>query len=91
MFLADEGSESMCYDDCAAAWVALTVEGEAVGGEGIDASLLGTSERTDGSVQVTLDGHPLYYFVHRTPRRATNGQGVGDVWYVVLPAGAPIQ
>ena len=74
-----------------AAWPALTVEGEAVGGEGIDASLLGTSERTDGSVQVTLDGHPLYYFAQDAAPGDVNGQGVGDVWYVVSPAGAPIQ
>ena len=91
VFLADEGSESTCYDDCAAAWPALTVDGEAVAGEGIDASLLSTSERTDGSAQVTLDGHPLYYFAQDAAAGDVNGQGVGDVWYVVSPAGAPIQ
>jgi predicted lipoprotein with Yx(FWY)xxD motif len=91
VFLADEGSESTCYDDCEAAWPPLTVEGEPVAGEGIDASLLGTSERTDGSAQVTLDGHPLYYFGQDAAPGDVNGQGVGDVWYVVSPAGAPIQ
>jgi predicted lipoprotein with Yx(FWY)xxD motif len=91
VFLADEGSESTCYEDCEAAWPPLTVEGEPVAGEGIDASLLGTSERTDGSAQVTLDGHPLYYFAQDATPDDVNGQGVGDVWYVVSPAGAPIQ
>ena len=91
VFLADEGSESTCYDDCEGAWPPLTVEGEPVAGEGIEASLLGTSERTDGSTQVTLDGHPLYYFAQDATPDDVNGQGVGDVWYVVSPAGAPIQ
>ena len=49
VFLADEGSDSTCYDDCEAAWPPLTVEGDPAAGEGIDASLLGTTEREDGS------------------------------------------
>jgi predicted lipoprotein with Yx(FWY)xxD motif len=91
VFLADEGSDSTCYEDCEAAWPPLTVDGEPVAGEGIDASLLGTSERTDGSAQVTLDGHPLYHFAQDATPDDVNGQGVGDVWYVVSPEGAPIQ
>jgi predicted lipoprotein with Yx(FWY)xxD motif len=91
VFLADESTESTCYDDCEAAWPPLTVEGEPAAGEGIDASLLGTSERTDGSVQVTLDGHPLYFFAQDESSGDVNGQGVGDVWFVVSPDGAAIQ
>lgn len=90
VFLADTGTESTCYDDCEASWPPLTVDGEATA-EGIDASLLGTTERTDGSTQVTLDGHPLYYFASDSAAGDTNGQGVGDVWFVVSPDGAPIQ
>jgi predicted lipoprotein with Yx(FWY)xxD motif len=74
VFLADEGSESTCYEDCEANWPPLTVEGNPAAGEGVDASLLGTTEREDGSVQLTLGGRPLYY----------------DVWYVVSPEGEPI-
>ncbi|HEX5937090.1 MAG TPA: hypothetical protein VFZ75_05290 [Actinomycetota bacterium] len=91
VFLADETTESTCYDDCEAAWPPLTVEGEPAAGEGIDASLLGTSERTDGSVQVTLDGHPLYYFAQDAAPGDVNGQGVGDVWFVVSPEGEALQ
>jgi predicted lipoprotein with Yx(FWY)xxD motif len=91
VFLADESTESTCYDDCETAWPPLTVEGEPAAGEGIDASLLGTSERTDGSVQVTLDGHPLYFFAQDESPGDVNGQGVGDVWFVVSPEGAAIQ
>jgi predicted lipoprotein with Yx(FWY)xxD motif len=91
VFLADTGSDSTCYDDCEASWPPLTVEGEPVAGEGIDGSLLGTTEREDGSTQVTLDGHPLYYFASDATADDINGQGVGDVWYVVSPDGEAIQ
>ena len=91
VFLVDEGTESTCYDDCETNWPPLTVDGEPVAGEGIDQSLLGTTERTDGSIQVTLDGHPLYYFAGDETPDDTNGQGVGDVWYLVSPSGEAIQ
>jgi predicted lipoprotein with Yx(FWY)xxD motif len=67
------------------------VESDPTAGAGIDAALLGTTEREDGSLQVTLDGHPLYYFAADQTADDLNGQGVGDVWYVVSPQGAAIQ
>jgi predicted lipoprotein with Yx(FWY)xxD motif len=90
VFLADTGTDSTCYDDCEASWPPLTVEGDPAAGEGIDGSLLGTTEREDGSVQVTLDGHPLYHFAADETPDDMNGQGVGDVWYVVSPEGEAI-
>jgi predicted lipoprotein with Yx(FWY)xxD motif len=55
------------------------------------ASLLGTTTRTDGKVEVTYAGHPLYYFFpDKQPGDAT-GQGVhnfGDLWWVLTPSGA---
>ena len=90
-FMPDEQGASTCYDDCAATWPALTVEGDPAGGDGVDAALLGTAERDDGSVQVTYDGWPLYLFAGDETRDDVNGQGVGDVWYVVAPDGTPIQ
>ncbi|MGH2641347.1 MAG: COG4315 family predicted lipoprotein [Actinomycetota bacterium] len=90
VFLADTGSDSTCYDECEDSWPPLTVEGDPAAGDGIDASLLGTTEREDGSVQVTLDGHPLYYFAADETPDDINGQDVGDVWYVVSPAGEAI-
>jgi predicted lipoprotein with Yx(FWY)xxD motif len=91
VFLADESNESTCYDECEEAWPPLTVDGEPVAGEGVDGSILGTSERTDGSSQVTLDGHPLYYFGADETPDDMNGQGVGEVWYVVSPSGDAIE
>lgn len=89
VFLVDEGTESTCYDDCETNWPPLTVEGDPTG-DGVDASLLGTTEREDGSAQVTLDGHPLYYFAADETAEDVNGQGVSDVWYVVSPEGEAI-
>ena len=89
VFLVDETSESTCYDDCEANWPPLTVDGEPAG-DGVDAALLGTTERQDGSTQVTLDGHPLYHFAGDETADDVNGQGVGDVWYVVSPEGEAI-
>jgi predicted lipoprotein with Yx(FWY)xxD motif len=91
VFLADTGSDSTCYDDCEDSWPPLTVDGEPAAGEGIDASLLGTTEREDGSTQVTLDGHPLYYFSGDETADDTNGQDIGDVWYVVSPDGEAVE
>jgi predicted lipoprotein with Yx(FWY)xxD motif len=90
VFGADENGESTCYDDCAATWPALTVDGEPVAAEGLDPSKLGTSERTDGTIQVTYAGSPLYYFASDAAPGDTNGQGIGDIWFVVSPEGEPI-
>ena len=93
VFFSDEqGGESTCYDDCEAAWPPIVVDGdEPVAGEGVDDSLLGTTEREDGSTQVTYDGWPLYLFASDAAPGDTNGQGVGEVWYVVGPDGEPIE
>jgi predicted lipoprotein with Yx(FWY)xxD motif len=92
MFMPDTDGTSTCYDDCAASWPALIVKGELkAGGDGLDESLLGTTERDDGKMQVTYNGHPLYHFSGDAAAGDTNGQGIGDVWFVVSPAGDPIQ
>jgi predicted lipoprotein with Yx(FWY)xxD motif len=85
VFDNDTDENSTCYDDCQANWPPLTEEVEA--GEGVDASLLSTSEREDGSAQVTYAGRPLYYFAADQAPGDTNGQGIGDVWWVVGPDG----
>jgi predicted lipoprotein with Yx(FWY)xxD motif len=91
VFLNDTGSESTCYDDCAATWPALETDGDPQAGAGVDESLLGTTDRTDGTVQVTHNGMPLYYFADDESPGDTNGQGIADVWFVVSPKGEPIQ
>lgn len=91
VFFADENGESTCYEDCESMWPPITVNGEPVAGDGVDASLLGTTQRNDGTTQVTYDGRPLYHFSSDTAPGDTNGQDIGDVWYVVAPDGKPIE
>jgi len=86
-FTKDKGGESTCYGDCEATWPALTVQGAPGAGDGVEASLLATTDRNDGSAQVTYKGMPLYLFSGDQQPGDTNGQGVGGVWFAVTPAG----
>ena len=79
--MPDAQGVSNCLDSCAATWPPLS--GPAAAGAGADEALLGTSDRADGSVQVTYNGWPLYHFASDAAPGDTNGQGVGDVWYLV--------
>lgn len=88
LFVPDGRGASVCNGDCANAWPPLI--GDVVAGAGLDASLLGSAARDDGSEQVTLNGWPLYYFAGDAAVGDTNGQGVNDVWYVLDSAGDAI-
>ena len=85
LFNPDAQGDPTCYDDCADAWPALVEEVTA--GDGVDGSLLGSATRTDGAVQVTYNGWPLYYFSGDVAPGDTNGQGLNDVWWVVDATG----
>ncbi len=91
MFTNDTENTSNCYDDCAEAWPPVLTEGDPTLGEGLDAALVSTTERTDGTTQVTYGGLPLYYWVNDAAPGDTTGQNVGEVWFVVSPAGEIIQ
>ena len=90
MFMKDEPGKSNCYDACAQNWPPLLTDGAPVAGDGVDAALLGTVERSDVGVQVTYNGWPLYYFAADAAPGDTNGQSVKDVWYVIGADGKPI-
>lgn len=93
LFEQDTGPQSTCAGGCAGEWPPVTTEGKPHGGDGVTASMLGTSKRSDGSVQVTYAGHPLYYFSGDTAPGQTNGQGLDDfgaAWYVLGPSGKEI-
>jgi predicted lipoprotein with Yx(FWY)xxD motif len=90
-FTKDSGGQSSCYDDCAVTWPALTVDRAPAAGNGVEASLLATTEREDGKSQVTYKDMPLYYFSGDQQPGDTNGQGVGDSWFTVAPDGALVR
>ena len=81
---------STCTDDCLAEWPPLLSDGNPAAGEGVDEALLSTITRDDGTTQVTYNGWPLYYFADDAAPGDTNGQGVGDVWFLVTPAGEAV-
>lgn len=93
LFLADTTKESTCYTNCAAIWPPVLTDGTPQAGTGAQASLLGTTTRTDGKVEVTYAGHPLYYFVKDKVAGDVTGQGIngfGALWWVLSPSGAAI-
>lgn len=93
MWDADRGGQSTCYEACAAAWPPLLVGSAAQAGPGVDSSLLGTVTRTDGTLQVSYGGWPLYYYAPDVAPGQLTGQGdtgFGAVWWVVAPDGKPL-
>lgn len=80
-----------CYDECAVAWPPVLTEGDPVAGAGVRSGLLGTTERRDGTTQVTYGGHPLYFYAHEGPGEVECHDVFlnGGNWYVVQPSGNP--
>jgi predicted lipoprotein with Yx(FWY)xxD motif len=93
LFEADSGTTSNCSGACAAAWPPLLTTGKPTTAAGARSSLIGTTKRSDGTSQVTYNGHPLYRFASDTKPGDATGQGVngfGALWYVLSAAGNPI-
>ena len=89
LFDLEETEAPKCYGDCAEAWPPVLTEGDPVAGDGTRASLLGTTERAGGVLQVTYGGHPLYYYAHEGPGEVECHDIFlnGGNWYVVQPDG----
>lgn len=93
LFEADKTTASTCYGDCATYWPPVLTTGAPDAGAGVNASLLGTTTRKDGTKEVTYGGHPLYYVITDQKAGDTTGQGVnnfGAPWDVVGPDGKQI-
>jgi predicted lipoprotein with Yx(FWY)xxD motif len=89
-FEKDQNGESACYGPCEAGWPPLTTEGKPQAGEGAMASKLGTTERKDGTTQVTYAGWPLYTYVEDKKPGEDNGtdsKAFGASWYPLHPNG----
>src|SRR3984893_9481276 len=93
LWVKDTGSTSACTGACAGAWPPVTTTGTATASGSAKASDLGTITRSDGTKQVTYDGHPLYYFSGDSGAGTATGQGsdgFGAKWWLVAPAGADV-
>jgi predicted lipoprotein with Yx(FWY)xxD motif len=93
LWVKDSMNKSECSGACAGAWPPVPANGSVTASGGAKASDLGTIARSDGSKQVTYDGHPLYYFAGDSGPGQTNGQGsngFGAKWWLVAPSGSQI-
>lgn len=87
LFTPDPPGESTCYGGCAVIWPPLVVESlDEVEVPDNLAGAFGVTQRTDGSLQLTYNGWPLYYWIADNQPGDTTGHGVDDVWFVLNPA-----
>ncbi len=89
IFESDPKGKSVCYGECAKAWPPVYTLGKPVAGRGVNKSLLDTTRRRDGRLQVTYAGKPLYYYAHEGPGevKCHDVSLNGGFWWVVGPDG----
>jgi predicted lipoprotein with Yx(FWY)xxD motif len=87
------GGPSRCYGECAKAWPVYFAKGTMRAGAGARKSLMGTTRRRDGRLQITYNGWPLYYYAHEGPGevRCQNVDQFGGLWLVVRPSGTLVR
>ena len=87
-FAPDTPGHSTCYGQCAAYWPPVT--GAPSAGPGVTLSKVGTTARTDGTIQVTYYGHPLYTYIGDTGPGQSSGNNInlnGGLWHEMPAAG----
>ena len=87
IFTKDSANKSVCVDACAAKWPPVIVTGSAPAAPAGVTGALTTFARADGSMQLAINGLPLYYYAPDTKAGDTTGQGVGGVWFIATPDG----
>ena len=93
LFKKDRNGKSACAGQCATFWPPLIASTKPGVAGGAKKSLIGTTKRADGRLQVTYNHHPLYTFVKDTKAGQTSGEGLnayGAIWDAVSPAGAAV-
>jgi predicted lipoprotein with Yx(FWY)xxD motif len=85
----EESSKAECYGDCAVAWPPVLTDGTPQASGSVKSELLGTTTRTDGTTQVTYNGHPLYYYANEKVGevKCHNISTHGGLWWVIQPSG----
>ena len=93
LWTKDSSGMSACSGACAGAWPPVTTTGTVTASGGAKSSDLGTITRSDGTKQVTYDGHPLYLFSGDSGSGMASGQGndgFGAKWWLVSPSGSDV-
>ena len=90
-FAADAKDHSNCSGSCAQYWPPVTVaKGSPTASKDVSATV-GTTTRSDGSMQLTVNGWPMYTYAGDAAAGDATGQGKnlsGGLWWVVDPSGA---
>jgi predicted lipoprotein with Yx(FWY)xxD motif len=93
MFAKDKNGKSSCSGGCSKFWPPSLKSGKATAGSGVKAALIGTTKRSNGSMQLTYNKHPLYTFVLDKKAGDTNGENqlaFGARWYAVSGKGTAV-
>lgn len=90
LFKVDRRLQSNCSGACLDNWPPLLTDEPPVAGEGVNGDRLSTITVSGGSMQVTYNGWPLYYWRNDAVEGDTDGQGRGNNWYLVSPFGGPV-
>ena len=80
VFDKDSGDASACYDKCAANWPPLLAPAGAKAEDDF-----GLITRTDGTMQWTYYGKPLYLWIKDAKPGDATGDGFNGVWHVAKP------
>jgi len=94
LFTRERTGKPRCYGECAEAWPPFVVEGRPRAGAGARSSLIGTTRRSDGSLQATYRGRALYYYVTDLQPGEITCQNIfefGGTWLVVSPDGKAVR
>ena len=78
--------KSTCNAGCITAWPAVPAASSTPVVDGVTGTV-GTITRDDGTLQVTINGLPVYTYAKDTKAGDVTGQGVGGIWWVVAPNG----
>jgi predicted lipoprotein with Yx(FWY)xxD motif len=92
VFELDRKDRSNCTSaDCVKAWPPVLTNEPPSAGAGVNDGLLGTIRRSDGMLQVTYNGRPLYFYEHEAPGeiKCHDVNLHGGLWWVVTPRGEP--
>jgi predicted lipoprotein with Yx(FWY)xxD motif len=92
VFEIDGRNRSACTSaECVKAWPPVLTRETPSAGAGADKNLLATIRRSDGRLQVTYNGRPLYFYEHESPDeiKCHNVDLHGGLWWVVTPRGEP--
>jgi predicted lipoprotein with Yx(FWY)xxD motif len=92
LFDKEKTKKPGCYGACAKAWPPVLTKGKPQAGKGVRGSLLGTTKRRDGKLQVTYAGKPMYYYEHDGPGRVLchNVEEFGGLWLVLRGSGKTV-